>query len=132
MFSKRAVLCTTLAGWRRLFMYSKFIYSGKPNHMKKKIVSYFLFFRTEFQLDSDEEANLKELCIFFALIYVQSWLEAPNAVDAAINDLNLVQKLETFKSINPIISKRALEKISHHLWYLSPEMVPLSLFSDKA
>jgi hypothetical protein len=78
-----------------------------------------------------EEANLKELCMFFALIYVQSWLEAPISVDAPFNDLVLIEKLEKYRAVNPIISKKALEKIEKHLWYLSPELVPLSLFSGK-
>jgi hypothetical protein len=73
---------------------------------------------------------LKELCLFYALVYVPAWFSAPVAADAPVNDLKLLKTLEKYKSLNPIISEKVLNKITNHLWYLGPELVPLSLFSD--
>jgi hypothetical protein len=81
-------------------------------------------------MDPEEEEALKELCLFFALVYVPAWLAAPIAADAPVNDLYLIKTLTKYKAINPVIATRALNKMANHLWYLSPEIVPISLFSD--
>lgn len=36
-----------------------------------------------------------------------------------------------YKDVNPTVATSALAAFSRHLGYLSPEMVPLALFSDK-
>jgi hypothetical protein len=81
-------------------------------------------------MSQEEESNLKELCLFFSLVYVRAWLSAPIATDAPVNDLELLKTLHKYKTINAIISSKTLEKMDNHLWYLGPELVPLSLFSN--
>jgi hypothetical protein len=82
-------------------------------------------------LNSEEELNYRELCLFYSLIYVKYWLLAPIAADAAKNDLELYKKILKFKCINPIISRVALEKLKNHLWYVGPELMVFALFSEK-
>jgi hypothetical protein len=53
------------------------------------------------------------------------------ASDAPINDLLLVSKVQQFSVINNTVSEAAMKKLENHLWYLGPEMIPLSLFSSK-
>jgi hypothetical protein len=71
-----------------------------------------------------------ELCLFFSRVYVCAWLSAPNSADAPVNDLKLMETLVKYESINPIISLKALNKMTNHLWYLGPEIVPIALFSN--
>lgn len=68
--------------------------------------------------------------MFFARIYVKAWITAPLAVKAPNNDLSLYKDLEAYKTINKGISETTTEKMGRHLWYLSEELVALSLFDD--
>jgi hypothetical protein len=122
------------ARWMSKVIYSLKMYLFRlgDNFWKFQLISYILFLhRSEFRLKKDEENNLKELCLFFSLIYVKKWLEAPDTLDAPFNDLNFIEQLENYRVINKTISQKALKKISNHLWYISPELVPLALFSSK-
>jgi len=49
--------------------------------------------------------------------------------DAPITDLNLLQTLEAFTEIDSQVAQLALKKMKGHLWYLSEDLVGLSLFS---
>ena len=59
------------------------------------------------------------------------WLTCSIAVDAPWNDLNLYRKLLLYSDVNALISASAIKAMKRHLWYLTEEMVPLALFSDK-
>ena len=43
----------------------------------------------------------------------------------------LIQDLQQFHSVNSKTSRAALKAFSEHTWFLTEEMVPLALFSDK-
>ena len=88
-------------------------------------------FRSEFKLTVTEEKNLKEFCMFACLIYVKAWISSPDTIDAAVNDLILFRQMKQYSSVNKIISDMAIKKFQNHLWYLGPELIPLSLFSSK-
>ena len=51
--------------------------------------------------------------------------------DAAINDLTLFKKLFEYQRINSQISNEAIVVLNRHCWYLTPETVMFSLFSEK-
>ena len=53
------------------------------------------------------------------------------AIDAPLNDLQLLQRLIRYECVSMDISKCAVKAFSRHLWYLTAEMVPLALFSNK-
>jgi hypothetical protein len=82
-------------------------------------------------LNCEEESNYKELCLFYSLVYVKFWFLAPIAADAPKNDLDLFKRLQAYKSINPALSNVGLAKLRNHFWYVSPELMVLSLFSKK-
>ena len=58
-------------------------------------------------------------------------MPAPVAVSAPMNDLQLLQSLLEYSSINAEVSKAASQKFSNHLWYLAPELVGLALFDSQ-
>ncbi len=62
---------------------------------------------------------------------MKAWFSAPSALDAPSNDLNFIKTLVQYKTLNEDITNKALKSFSGHLWYLSPEIVPLSLISNK-
>jgi hypothetical protein len=86
-------------------------------------------FQQQLDLPSEIKKGLEELSLFFALVYTKSWISAPIAADASINDLNFYGALIAYKSINRKVAEAALIKFSGHLWYLTQELVPLGLFS---
>jgi hypothetical protein len=125
-------LCLVVLGERQNY---KFRRPGATHHARwmAKIIYVFKIYllRAELQLSTEVEHSLKELCIFYALIYVHSWITAPLTADAPVNDLFFFKNLLNFKAINAKISETAIEKFSNHLWYLSPEFAPLAIFSEK-
>jgi hypothetical protein len=74
--------------------------------------------------------KLKELCLFYATVYVKAWFCSPVTCDAPQNDLNLFQQLIKYENINETVSVAAMSKWKGHLWYVAPELIPLSLFSN--
>ena len=68
-----------------------------------------------------------QLVLFIILFYVRFWTEALTL--AASNDLSLFKALMKFKYSPMTEMKNAmLNKLSHHLWYLSEELCFFSLF----
>lgn len=88
-------------------------------------------FRQHLNLDLDFEDSLERFCMFTALIYTKHWNRCSNAVDAAYNDLELWKELDEYREIDIEIANAALRAHQRHLWYLSDELVVMSLFSEK-
>jgi hypothetical protein len=88
-------------------------------------------FRNEHKLSLEAEINMKEICIFFSLVYVKYWLQSPSSCEAPVNDLKFYRELCSYRSINAIVAEAAIQKFSQHLWYLSGELVAVALFSSK-
>jgi hypothetical protein len=100
--------------------------------MAKVIYCFKIFlFRKEFKLTTKEMKSLGEFCLFASHIYVKAWISCPVTCDAPVNDLQLFKQLKQYAVVNKGVSEAALKKLENHLWYVGPELVPLSLFSDK-
>ena len=90
-----------------------------------------LMFREHVKLTRIEEAGLREVALFIVLIYSRTWVEAPSACDAAVNDRALLDDLLCYTTVNEKISKAALTTFQRHLWYLGCELVGFSLLARK-
>lgn len=88
-------------------------------------------FRNHLGLQSDFIDSLERFCLFVALIYTKHWNRCPNVIDAPYNDIQLLKELDEYREIDIQIANAALTAHKRHLWYLSDELVVLSLFSDK-
>jgi len=91
----------------------------------------FYLFRDQFKLTAAEQRHLAEFCMFASHIYVRAWISCPVTCDAAVNDLQLYKQIKQYASINQAVSEAAIKKLDRHLWYIGPELILLSLFSDK-
>lgn len=113
----------------------KFKRPGAYHHarwMSKVIYCLKMYiFRKQMGYSKDICDNLNDFCLFVGLIYSRYWIQCPLTCDAPLNDLNMYNDLHRYAQINKKISDSASAKLSRHLWYLSEELVPLSLFSDK-
>jgi hypothetical protein len=88
-------------------------------------------FREQFKLTAHELQALRRICMFIVTIYVKAWCSAPSSCDAPLNDLCLLQSLESYAEINNQVAEVALKKMRGHLWYLSEDLIGLAFFSDR-
>lgn len=71
------------------------------------------------------------MSLFAGLIYVKTWIQCPLASDAPSNDLTFFKQLNEYAAVSKVVSSAAIQKFENHLWYLGPELVTLSLYSNK-
>ena len=96
-----------------------------------------VLYRSQFQdlglFTAEEAESHVEYVRFLLKHYVRQWLESPSVADAPFNDLSLFYDLQAVKPSSPLhqFAEPMLHKLDCHLWYLSEELVPLVLFSDK-
>jgi len=99
----------------------------KARWMAKAIYSMKLWmFRSQFKLTARETHGLLRLNVFLAKVYIKFWYQAPLASKAAHNDLKLLQILHAYPDHE--ISLATTRKIAGQLWYLSEDLILLSLF----
>ncbi|KAJ6647038.1 hypothetical protein Bhyg_02256, partial [Pseudolycoriella hygida] len=108
---------------------------GADHHarwMFKLIYSFKIYlFRHQFTLTAQEEANLRNFCLFGCLLYVKYWIQCPRPTDAPINDPRFFMDIRKYNGVNKEVAESALNKFRNHMWYLSAELVVLALFSDE-
>ena len=67
---------------------------------------------------------------FVVYCYVPWWITCSHTSSAPINDITLLKSFMEYKSIHLGVATTATRAFESHLWYLTEELVPLSLFSD--
>jgi len=87
------------------------------------------------ELPKDEIFNTKEqrnkihqFIQFVIFSYLQFWYTASNTTDAPNNDLMFWKRIYAAK--DKVIKNAALKALQNHTWYLTEELILLSLFSD--
>jgi len=78
-----------------------------------------------------DKRALQDVCLFIVTLYVKPWLECTVAIKAPNQDLYFLKALKEYEKVDTTVSKAALSKFSHHLWYLCEETVILSLFDNE-
>lgn len=84
-----------------------------------------------FETTQREKGQLERFVKFGALIYVKYWFQAPMASNAPWSDLSLWNDMKRYQDIDPEITEIVKNAFKSHLWYLSDELVGLSLFSKQ-
>ena len=85
----------------------------------------------QYELEEDTKAKLIECAKFQAIIYIKYWFMCPFAAAAPLLDLEYYEKLLKWKTINPKQAFNLMTLARKHFWYLSPKLVPLSLFDSR-
>lgn len=75
--------------------------------------------------------NLERFCVFVSVIYIRYWNRASVLFDSSSNDLNLLQDIQEYRAIDKSVADIATTALNRHLYYMSEELAPLSLFSEK-
>lgn len=102
--------------------------------MAKLIYAFKLYLfqgQEVYNLTNKEKENLERFVRFGALLYVKNWVEAPICANAASNDLTFWKEAGKYSSIDEDIAKTTQKALQPHLWYLSDELIGLSLLSKK-
>ena len=74
--------------------------------------------------------KIRDFVVFATIVYSMWWFTCHVAVDAPWNDLSLHKRLLEYADVNAGISASAIKALKRHFWYLTEEMIPLSLFSE--
>ena len=88
-----------------------------------------------------KKRNVQKMAHFVVFVYLRAWFSAPVLEAAATNDIRLFQSLQKYKSVDKKVSTittTVLKKVStitttvlnRHTWYLTEEVIPLSLFDE--
>lgn len=92
-------------------------------------------FREQLDWNTEEREKIKEnlpwFAAFIALIYNRYWNRTSILFDAPVNDLNLLNDLESYAFFDQATATIAINALCRHLNYLGQELVVLSLFSKK-
>ena len=99
--------------------------------MLKGIYALKIFlFRSQFRLTFHELRAMEQVSLFIALLYAILWNEAMVHSHAPYNDLLFMRAL--YRRIpNERVAEVPLKAFKCHLWYLSEDLVPLSLFDER-
>ena len=80
---------------------------------------------------SVEAEKIKEvLALFVVFVYLRPWFTASGLSSAAQNDLLFCKSLAKYKKINTGVSSKTLAVLNRHTWYLTEDMISLSLFNE--
>jgi hypothetical protein len=74
--------------------------------------------------------QLNEFVVFIVHVYSAWWLKCEQRRNAPWNDLMFYKTMLRYRIVNSTISEAAIKAFDRHLWYLTPELVVVALFSD--
>jgi hypothetical protein len=78
-----------------------------------------------------EAEGVARIVEFVVCVYVYQWFNSKKAKDAPYNQLKLMKDICAWFKVDPEIADLALHKFLKHCWYLTAELTPLALVSDK-
>ena len=80
-----------------------------------------------FDLSDEERFIVDEISKFTALLYVKYWLQTPLSSSAARHDLEFMTKVLHYRLTNSSVAFHVLQSVHRHLWYLTPQLIPIAL-----
>ena len=88
-------------------------------------------FREQLNFSREEVEKLKKF-VMFSIFYIIPWLHTTKAADAAVFDLELYKNLHLYGlKVDKNCAERALKIFGGQLWYLTEELLPMTLFSER-
>ena len=72
----------------------------------------------------------RNMALFIVFVYLKSWFTSTNLYSAASADLDLYGRIKQF-SKHKKIAEVGEVVLQRHTWYLTEELIPLSLFDAK-
>ena len=97
---------------------------GKALYLLKIYILSLIYNR----LTSRQLISLERMVLFILALYGKYFLQSSLTVAAPKLDMVFINNLNMFKNIDIGIANCVLQSVKRHLWYLTPELIPLSLF----
>lgn len=82
----------------------------------------------QFEMTDEERRGVKEMSTFIALFHSATFLKSRLSSISPALDLNYWSMMHLYKEENPAAAKVAIDSVLKHLWYLTEEVVFLSIF----
>ena len=89
-----------------------------------------LQYSDQYILEPEVMSKILECASFQSIIYCKYWFQCPIPVMAPLLDLQYYGKLLNWKQVSPVQAFNLTKLLRKHLWYLTPELVTLSLFDQ--
>ena len=86
--------------------------------------------RHQLDLHWQTKKKVEKMSLFVVFVYLKSWFSAPCLTSAATNGLELYRRLLKFKTVHKKVSSTAASVLQRHTWYLTEDLIPLSLFNE--
>ena len=99
-------------------------FMGKALYLLKIYILSLIYNR----LTSRQLISLERMVLFILALYGKYFLQSSLTVAAPKLDMVFINNLNMFKNIDIGIANCVLQSVKRHLWYLTPELIPLSLF----
>ena len=77
-----------------------------------------------------KKKKVHTMTLFVVFVYLKAWFSAPSLMSAATNDIDLFTSLQKFKTVHKKVSTATSTVLNRHTWYLTEELIPLSLFDE--
>ena len=99
-------------------------FMGKALYLLKIYILSLIYNR----LTSRQLISLERMVLFILALYGKYFLQSSLTVAAPKLDMVFINNLNMFKNIDIGIANCVLQSVKRHLWYLTAELIPLSLF----
>ena len=84
-----------------------------------------------FEISPEEKDQVDKITEFTVLFYVKYWLETPLPASSARLDLEFMAHMLQYRLTRPRIAFAVLQSCYRHMWYLTPQMIPIALADKK-
>ena len=80
-----------------------------------------------FTISTDERSQTDQMVEFILLMYTKLWFTSSLASSAARSDLNFMSAVHDYRKVNSKVAWEVLRSAYRHLWYITPQLLPLAL-----
>ena len=101
-------------------------FMGKTIYLLKMYILSLIFNRLTPRLI----VGLERMVLFVLSLYGKYFLQSSLTVSAPRLDIQFIKQLTMYQNIDRDISECVLKSVVRHLWYLTPELIPLALFDN--
>ena len=103
-----------------------------PDHharwMAKAIYNIKLYLlMDQFPMDEKSKGEVMVIAEFVAIFYAKAFFKAPLPCSAASTDLAFMSEIHQWRKFHPTVSFKCVQSCYRHLWYLTPQLIVLSI-----
>lgn len=75
--------------------------------------------------------KIEQMALYVVFCHLKVWFTAPLVSSAASNDIAMYRSLIDFIKVHKKAAEACCKKMNRHTWYLTEELIPLSLFDEQ-